>query len=126
MTLQTVPSSRSDILNGFRHSKLGMTGIIIFIILVGTSIYTVTSIPLTSFRQWNSPSYWVDYPAAAAPSWTNLGLFGPTAAVHTILSSESGKEKVSEQTYRGVHIVSNSYTTNFVYDSYPTDFMIPY
>jgi len=126
LTLQTVPSSRSDILNGFRHSKLGMTGIIIFILLVGTSIYTVTSIPLTSFRQWNSPSYWVDYPAAAAPSWTNLGLFGPTAAVHTILSSESGKEKVSEQTYRGVHIVSNSYTTNFVYDSYPTDFMIPY
>ena len=126
MTLQTVPSSRSDILNGFRHSKLGMTGIIIFIILVGPSIYTVTSIPLTSFRQWNSPSYWVDYPAAAAPSWTNLGLFGPTAAVHTILSSDSGKEKVSEQTYRGIHIVSNSYTTNFGYDSYPTDFMIPY
>ncbi|MFZ0740481.1 MAG: hypothetical protein WAM54_02705, partial [Nitrososphaeraceae archaeon] len=60
MTIQIRPSRRSDIISGFRRSKLGLTGIIILVFLVGVSIYTVTSIPLTSFRQWNSPSYWVD------------------------------------------------------------------
>lgn len=124
MTFQTIPSSKSDIIRGFRSSKLGQTGIIILTLLVGISIYTVTSVPLTSFRQWNSPSYWVDYPASAAPAWTNLGLFGPTAAVHTILTSESGE--VSKQTDRGIYIVSSSFSTNFEYNSYPTDFMIPY
>jgi peptide/nickel transport system permease protein len=124
LTFQTIPSSKSHIIRGFRSSKIGLTGITILILLVGISIYTVTSIPLTSFRQWNSPSYWVDYPASAAPAWTNLGLFGPTAAVHTILTSESGD--VSKHTDRGIYIVTSSFSTNFEYGSYPTDFMIPY
>lgn len=125
MTIQIRPSRRSDIISGFRRSKLGLTGIIILVFLVGVSIYTVTSIPLTSFRQWNSPSYWVDYPASAAPAWTNVGLFGPTAAVHTILTPESGHE-ISDYTHRGIHIVSKAFSTNFEYDSYPSYFTIPY
>jgi peptide/nickel transport system permease protein len=125
LTIQIRPSHGSDIISGFRRSKLGLTGIIILVLLVGISIYTVTSIPLASFRQWNSPNYWVDYPASAAPAWTNIGLFGPTAAVHTILTHESSRE-VSDQTYRGIHIVSKAFSTNFEYDTYPTYFMIPY
>ena len=125
MTIQLRPSRRSDIIRGFRHSKLGLTGIIILILLVGISIYTVTSIPLSSFRQWNSPTYWVEYPASAAPTWTNVGLFGPTAAVHTIFPYDSSQE-ILDQTYRGMHIVSKAFSTNFEYDSYPTNFVIPY
>jgi peptide/nickel transport system permease protein len=126
LTVQTIPSSRLNIIRGFRQSKLGLAGVVILVLLIGISVYAVTSIPLTSFRQWNSPSYWVDYPASAAPLWTNLGIFGPTAAVHTILGSDSGDEKISEKTFRGIHIVSHSFTTSIEYDSYPTDFMIPY
>jgi peptide/nickel transport system permease protein len=125
LTIQLRPSRRSDIIRGFRHSKLGLTGIIILILLVGISIYTVTSIPLSSFRQWNSPTYWVEYPASAAPTWTNVGLFGPTAAVHTIFPYDSSQE-ILDQTYRGMHIVSKAFSTNFEYDSYPTNFVIPY
>jgi peptide/nickel transport system permease protein len=126
LTVQTIPSSRLNIIRGFRQSKLGLAGVVILVLLIGISVYAVTSIPLTSFRQWNSPSYWVDYPASAGPVWTNLGVFGPTAAVHTILGSESGDEKASENTFRGIHIVSHSFTTSIEYDSYPTDFMIPF
>ena len=125
MTIQLRPSRRSDIIRGFRHSELGLTGIIILILLIGISIYTVTSIPLSSFKQWSSPTYWVDYPASAAPAWTNAGLFGPTAAVHTILPYDSSQE-ILDQTYRGMHIVSKAFSTNFEYDSYPTNFVIPY
>jgi peptide/nickel transport system permease protein len=125
LTIQLRPSRRSDIISGFRRSKLGLTGIIILIFLVGISIYAVTSIPLSTFRQWNSPTYWVDYPASAAPAWTNVGMFGPTAAVHTILPYDSSKE-ILNQTYRGLHIVSKVFSTDFEYDSYPTNFVIPY
>jgi peptide/nickel transport system permease protein len=127
MTLQTIPSSsRSKVIEGFRRSKLGLTGVMIFLFLVGLSIYTITSIPLSSFRQWNNPNYWIDYPASAAPAWTNIGILGPKAAVHTVLSSLSGHASFSENTYKGVRIVSHTYTINVDYDSYPTDFMIPY
>jgi peptide/nickel transport system permease protein len=105
---------------------MGLTGVFIFVVLVSISVYTVTSVPLTSFREWNSPSYWVDYPASAAPSWTNVGIFGPRSPVHTILDSESADRKVSVDSYRGIRIDSYSFATNFDYDSYPTDFMIPY
>jgi peptide/nickel transport system permease protein len=84
------------------------------------------SIPLTSFREWNSPSYWVDYPSSAAPFWTNLGIFGPRSAIHTILGSDSAEKMVNIDSQRGIHVDSYSFTTNFDYDSYPTDFMIPY
>ena len=105
---------------------MGLTGVFIFVVLVCISVYTVTSVPLTSFREWNSPSYWVDYPASAAPSWTNIGIFGPKSPVHTILDSESADRKVSVDSYRDIRIDSYSFATNFDYDSYPTDFMIPY
>jgi peptide/nickel transport system permease protein len=105
---------------------MGLTGIFIFVILVCISVYTVTSVPLTSFREWNSPSYWVDYPTSAAPSWTNIGIFGPRSPVHTILDSESAERKVSVDSYRDIRVDSYSFATDFDYDSYPTDFMIPY
>jgi peptide/nickel transport system permease protein len=105
---------------------MGLTGVFIFVVLVCISVYTVTSVPLTSFREWNSPSYWVDYPASAAPSWTNVGIFGPRSPIHTILDLESADRKVSVDSYRGIRIDSYSFGTNFDYDSYPTDFMIPY
>jgi peptide/nickel transport system permease protein len=105
---------------------MGLTGVFIFVVLVCISVYTVTSVPLTSFREWNSPSYWVDYPASAAPSWTNIGIIGPRSPVHTILDSDSADKKVTVDSYRGIHIDSYSFPTNFDYDSYPTDFMIPY
>jgi peptide/nickel transport system permease protein len=105
---------------------MGLTGVFIFVVLVCISVYTVTSVPLTSFREWNSPSYWVDYPASAAPSWTNIGILGPRSPVHTILDSESADRKVSVDSYRDIRVNSYSFETNFDYDSYPTDFMIPY
>jgi peptide/nickel transport system permease protein len=126
MTLQTIPSSRSDLFRKFRRSKLGLTGVVIFLLLMAVSIYTITSIPLSSFREWNNPNYWIDYPASAAPAWTNTGIFGLKAVVHTILASTSSDASISEDTYKEIHIVSHSYNVNFDYDFYPTDFMIPY
>jgi peptide/nickel transport system permease protein len=126
MTLRTIPSSKSELVHGFIHSKIGLIGIALLLILVTVSIYTITSIPLSSFREWNNPNYWVDYPASAAPAWTNTGVSGWKAPLHTILSSKSNIISTTEDTYKGISITSQSYTIKFDYDSYPTDFMIPY
>ena len=67
------------------NSKTAILGISILMILIAMTIYAVIAIPLESFKQWNNPNYWINYPKAAAPSWTNLGLFGPRDSEQIIL-----------------------------------------
>jgi peptide/nickel transport system permease protein len=89
--------------------------------LISITLYAVFYIPLDSFKQWNNPDYWIDYPKAAAPAWTNIGLKLPE---HIILKSDQAV--VSSTKENGIRIVTHTYTINFNYDSFPTDFMVPY
>ena len=123
MTNQIIP--RSAFLTEFSQSKSGMAGVIILLSLIIIMLYAILAIPLESFRQWNNPNYWVNYPKAAAPQWTNTGLFGPKVFEHLILTLDDASitKKVTADNIRTeVH----SYAIDFSYDSYPTDFMIPY
>jgi peptide/nickel transport system permease protein len=106
------------------HSRNAIAGISILSILITITIYAVVAIPLESFRQWNNPSYWIDYPKSAAPAWTNIGLFGPKLAEQIILRTNHAT--VSSSVENGVHKVIHSYNVDFKYESYPTDFMIPF
>jgi peptide/nickel transport system permease protein len=115
--------SRREIVREFRHSKSGLAGVGILLALVVTTIYSVAAIPLESYRQWNSPSFWIDLPKAAAPAWTNLGL-GTKVPEHIVLHSEDAS--ISRSFQGGVVSEVHSYTVNFDYDSYPSDFMLLY
>jgi peptide/nickel transport system permease protein len=106
------------------NSKTAISGLSILMILIAMTIYAVIAIPLESFKQWNNPNYWIDYPKAAAPSWTNLGLFGPRYSEHIILDTHDARVYSGSQ--NSIHIISHTYSVDFKYDSYPTDFMIPY
>jgi len=119
MTIQLV--SRATVLRKISHSKGGIAGAIILVFLISITLYAVFYIPLDSFKQWNNPDYWIDYPKAAAPAWTNIGLKLPE---HMILKSDQAV--VSSTKENGIRIVIHTYTINFNYDSYPTDFMVPY
>jgi peptide/nickel transport system permease protein len=123
MTNQIVP--RSAFLTEFSQSRSGMAGVIILLSLIIIMLYAILAIPLESFRQWNNPNYWVNYPKAAAPQWTNTGLFGPKVFEHLILTLDDAsitKIVTADNIRTEVH----SYAIDFSYDSYPTDFMIPY
>ena len=123
MTNQIIP--RSAFLTEFSHSKSGMAGVIILLSLIIIMLYAILAIPLESFRQWNNPNYWVNYPKAAAPQWTNTGLFGPKVFEHLIMTLDDAsitKIVTADNIRTEVH----SYAIDFSYDSYPTDFMIPY
>jgi peptide/nickel transport system permease protein len=84
-------------------------------------LYAVFSIPLDSFRQWNNPGYWIEYPKAAAPAWTNIGMKLPE---HIIRNSDQAV--VSSVHENGINVVTHTYTIEYNYDSYPTDFMVVY
>lgn len=123
MTNQIIP--RSAFLTEFSQSKSGMAGVIILLSLIIIMLYAILAIPLESFRQWNNPNYWVNYPKAAAPQWTNTGLFGPKVFEHLIMTLDDAsitKIVTADNIRTEVH----SYAIDFSYDSYPTDFMIPY
>ena len=123
MTNQIVP--RSDFLREFSQSKSGMAGVIILLSLIIIMLYAILAIPLESFRQWNNPNYWINYPKAAAPQWTNTGLFGPKVFEHLIMTLDDAsitKIVIADNIRTEVH----SYAVDFSYDSYPNDFMIPY
>ena len=64
MTIQLV--SRATVLRRFAHSRGGIAGAIILIFLILITLYAVIYIPLDSFKQWNNPDYWIDYPKAGS------------------------------------------------------------
>lgn len=124
MTTEGLLSTRSSLLRDLRHSRAGVAGIIILLILISMTLYAAIAVPLESFKQWNNPDYWIDYPKDAAPAWTNLLPFGQKAPEHMILSSNQASVSVTNQ--EGIRSVIHAYHINFNYDSYPTEFMIPY
>jgi peptide/nickel transport system permease protein len=123
MTNQLV--NRSAFLTEFRRSKSGIAGVIILLSLIVIMLYAILAIPLESFRQWNNPNYWINYPKAAAPQWTNTGLFGPKVFEHLIMTLDDASVK-KLVTADSIQSEVHSYTVDFSYDSYPIDFMIPY
>ena len=117
-------SARRTALWDFFHSKTGVIGVVILLILICMTLYAVTSVPLQSFQQWNNPAYWIDYPKNAAPAWTNFLKFGQKMPEHIILTQKQASTTTSFD--HGISTVTHTYTVNYNYDSYPTDFMIPY
>ena len=86
------------------------------------TIYAVAAIPLESFAQWNNPNFWINHPQSAMPVWVSiLGLNLPEHLIMT--SKDADKSSFLED---GVRLETHSYTLNYDYDSYPTDFMVMY
>lgn len=124
MTSEELLSTRSSLLRDLTHSKIGIAGIGILLVLISTTLYTATAVPLKSFQQWNNPDYWIDYPKDAAPAWINLLMLGQKMPEHIIL--RSSQASVFTENQGGIRSVTYTYLVNFNYDGYPTDFMVPY
>lgn len=120
MTANIEVLSTSGIVKQFKRSKSGLTGISILFGLILMTIYAVAAIPLDFFTQWNNPNFWIDLPKSAMPVWVNL--LGPAMPEHIIMTAKDATKSTSVD--NGVHIVTHSYTINFNYDSYASDFMM--
>ena len=122
MTAPVEVLSTFGIVKEFKHSKSGLTGLGILFALIVMTIYAIAAIPLNSFTQWNNPNFWIDLPKSAKPAWVNL--FGSKMPEHIIMTANDATKSTSVD--NGVRIVTHSYTVNFNYDSYASDFMMIY
>lgn len=111
--------SRKEITRHFLHSAGGLAGLLIILSLVLVSIYAMVAIPLESYKQWNNPTFWRDYPRTAAPAWTDLE---NKLVKHTILTSADAQK--SQSTNNNVQTIRYSWKINFNYDSYPNNFIL--
>jgi peptide/nickel transport system permease protein len=114
--------STSGIIKEFKRSKSGLAGVAILFGLIMMTFYAIAVIPLNSFTQWNNPNFWIDLPKSAMPAWVNL--VGPKMPEHIVMTAKDAARSTSVD--EGVGIVTHSYTVNFNYDSYASDFMMVY
>ena len=121
MSIKTIILKSDFFLNQFKKSRTGIAGIILLSLLIAISLYAYAAVPLDSFRQWNNPNYWIKYPKAAMPGWTNL-FASQKQPDHLILHNAAITREFSE----GINSIKYTYKFPFNYDSFPNDFMINY
>jgi peptide/nickel transport system permease protein len=112
--------SRKEITRKFIHSRGGLAGTMILLSLLLISIYAAVAVPLESYKQWNNPTFWQDYPKTVAPAWTDG--FGGSMTKHTVLAFADSVK--SESNIQGVRTASYSWKIDYNYDSYPSDFIL--
>ncbi|HEY6756093.1 MAG TPA: ABC transporter permease [Nitrososphaera sp.] len=114
--------SALEIFKGLKRSRGGLAGVAILFGLILMTMYAVVAIPLKSFTQWNNPNFWIDHPKSAMPVWINL--LGLKVPEHLIMTAKDADRSTLLQD--GVRLENHSYTVDFDYDSYPSDFMVLY
>ena len=102
-------SSESNLrgyLKDFSKSKSGVVGLVMLILLVGTSIYVLVGFPPTIASQWNNPKQWQGNPPDAPPQWVGYFTpdYPPTIGFSNVAWTNSGPS--GSQNYN----FSNTYT----------------
>ena len=110
--------SPQEIKQEFLKSKMGIAGITILAILVGTSIITIIVIPLETFQEWNNPGHWISYPKVAIPIWVNRFMIEKIPE-HRILEAPS----IQTNSQGEILLTSHQFGLSFDYDDFPNDFI---
>ena len=107
-----------------------MAGIAILLILVGISIYTITTIPYerATYLWQAGKGIWLDNPRNALPSWMNL--FLPKKLPETIILNTAEKQrgvtKIVVPFGKTMSKVIMEFTFNYKYDDFPSEINLFY
>ena len=112
--------SAKGIWREFSHSKIGLTGIAILVILFSMSAIAFVTIPLENFKTWNDPASWLLYPKSAQPAWINY-FQSEKIPEHLILQPQSSSQQLDS-----VYVLTDSFIANYQYDGFPSDFIYQY
>ncbi|MHB8601870.1 MAG: ABC transporter permease [Nitrosotalea sp.] len=104
----------------FSHSKIGIAGIVILGVLISMSVVAFVTIPLDSFKSWNNPAIWLEYPKSAQPAWVNY-FQSEKIPEHLILKPASMSQQIGT-----VYLLTDSFAVNYHYDGFPSDFIYQY
>jgi len=110
-----------EILHEFSKSKIGLVGIGILGMLFALSVIAVITIPVDTFKEWNDPSRWINYPKTSLPAWVNY-LSSEKIPEHKILKNP----QTSSQTTGEISIISQYFVIDYSYDGFPSDFIFEY
>lgn len=124
MTTTESASNFNLLIRQILHARAAIAGFFILAILTGMTVYALVAVPLESFTQWNNPSFWIDYPRSAAPSWVDSLQPASDLTNHMILDLSDAKTQNSS--FGGIPTNSFLYDIEFGYNSYPTDFIMNY
>ncbi len=106
-----------------RYYPSAILGLIIIVLFVAVSIYTVIAIPYPeAVRLWRGgEEVWGDTPRLAAPAWTNFFREKKLPLTIKMSSTDEGVEHHQEQAAENVWIHDVTYTFDFPYDGFPQD-----
>jgi len=107
--------------------KGGLLGLVLLLFLVIITLYTLIFIPSTERSEWNNPSYWIDYPKNAEPSWVNyiLRFFNQQLPEHTVITKEKSNQ-VNYTEGSDYRVQNYTFQYNMKYDEFPSAFSVPY
>ncbi len=102
----------------FLKSKSGVFGLIVLIILIGTSVYVLVAIPSSEVYKWDNPTAWQGNPISAPPSWVNLlGQDAPTSATVSLADW-------TQQVSGGIYTYTATATLAWNHAVSPSDFAV--
>ena len=113
--------NRKEIFHEFSKSKIGLAGIGILGMLFALSVIAVITIPVDTFKEWNDPSSWINYPKTSQPAWINY-FSSEKIPEHKILTNP----QTSSLTTGEISIISQYYVIDYSYDGFPSDFIFEY
>lgn len=108
----------TEIKTNFLKNKTGIVGLALLTALIAVSIITIVTIPLDTYKHWNNPASWTQYPKSAQPEWVNLFLVKKIPE-HKILDTPKtvklGKSEIVQK-----------FSLNYAYDYFPGDFLLDF
>ncbi len=105
----------------YKRCKVGLAGLALFAMLLALSVIAIASVPLDSYRQWNNPSHWTEYPRAAPPAWANY-VTGLKLPEHMVLRNPTVRQSAAGW----VRVVTHTYYFSFLYEAFPDDFLFKF
>ena len=112
--------SKKEIWHEFSHSTIGVVGIAILVVLFSMSAIAFVTIPLDEFKTWNDPASWLLYPKSAQPAWINY-FQSEKIPEHLILEPVHSSQQLGS-----VNVLTDSFSVNYQYDGFPSDFIYQY
>lgn len=108
------------------HYPSAVVGMVLILLLVGISIYAVTSIPYSeATRLWRGgEEIWYANPRQAGPEWLNWFTDKKQPVSFSLKTTDPAVTKVVNTDDRGNSEIIITFTFDFSYDSFPQDVII--
>ena len=107
----------SDLIKEFTKNKTGLIGVGILLTLVIISLLTAVIIPVETFKQWNNPSNWIEYPKTSMPIWVNY-FVTEKIPEHVIIQNPAIISKEGD-----ISVISHQFEVEFLADDFPNGFI---